>query len=127
MLRTLLQLLGPDAVLLRRYACQAVAYSLLCGLTISAQVPVLSHLLAGDARAALPWLALLLAGVALCWIGRRYVEQAGVRVGVCVLQGGRQRLGDHVARLPVGWFTADNTAWLGHLITQGMMAVAQLP
>lgn len=127
MLRTLLQLLGPDAVLLRRYACQAVAYSLLCGLTISAQVPVLSHLLAGDARAALPWLALLLAGVSLCWIGRRYVEQAGVRVGVCVLQGGRQRLGDHVARLPVGWFTADNTAWLGHLITQGMMAVAQLP
>lgn len=127
MLKTLLQLLGPDAVLLRRYACQAVAYSLLCGLTITALVPVLSHLLAGDARAALPWLALLLAGVALSWIGRRYVEQAGVRVGVCVLQGGRQRLGDHVARLPVGWFTADNTAWLGHLITQGMMAVAQLP
>lgn len=127
MLKTLLQLLGPDAALLRRYACQAVAYSVLCGLTITTLVPVLGHLLAGDARAALPWLALLLAGVALCWIGRRYVEQAGVRVGVCVLQGGRQRLGDHVARLPVGWFTADNTAWLGHLITQGMMAVAQLP
>uniref|UniRef100_UPI001C4F5FDF ABC transporter ATP-binding protein n=1 Tax=Pseudomonas bubulae TaxID=2316085 RepID=UPI001C4F5FDF len=44
-----------------------------------------------------------------------------------LLQGARQRIGDHVARLPLGWFTTQNTGHLGHVITQGMMAVAQLP
>ncbi|WP_313492541.1 ABC transporter ATP-binding protein, partial [Achromobacter animicus] len=53
--------------------------------------------------------------------------RAGVRVGVSILQAGRHRLGDHVARLPVGWFTPQNTARLSHVVTQGMMTVAQLP
>ncbi|MGJ7530110.1 ABC transporter ATP-binding protein [Variovorax sp. GB1P17] len=127
MLKTFVQLLGADALVFRRYAWMAVLYGLLSGLTITALVPVLSHLLAGDARAAALWLVALLAGMAACWAWRRKVERAGVRVGVAVLQGGRHRIGDHVARLPVGWFTPDNTARLGHVITQGMMATAQLP
>ncbi len=127
MLKTLIELLGEDARFLRRYAWMAVAYGVLCGLTIALLVPVLTHLLGGDVRAAAPWLATLLAGVAICWGWRRRVEQAGVRVGVAVLQGGRHRLGEHVARLPVGWFTPQNTARIGHVVTQGMMAVAQLP
>ncbi|GAB2815496.1 ABC transporter ATP-binding protein [Comamonas piscis] len=55
------------------------------------------------------------------------MEQAGVGVGVAILQTGRHRLGAHVARLPMGWFNAQNTAKVSHLVTQGMMAVAQLP
>ncbi|MCK9509602.1 MAG: ABC transporter ATP-binding protein/permease [Pigmentiphaga sp.] len=127
MLRTLVQLLGDDAPTFRRYAWMAVAYGVLCGLTITALIPVLTHLLGGEVKEAVPWLAVLLIGVAVCWSWRRYVEQAGVRVGVAILQGARHRLGDHVARLPVGWFTPQNTARLGHVVTQGMMAVAQLP
>ncbi|MFT3804431.1 MAG: ABC transporter ATP-binding protein [Burkholderiaceae bacterium] len=127
MLKTFVRLLGEDARLLRRYAWMALAYGLLCGLSIALLVPVLARLLAGDPRAAAPWLAALLIGAAACWAWRRQVEQAGVRVGVAVLQGGRHRLGEHVARLPVGWFTPQNTARIGHVATQGMMAVAQLP
>ena len=70
---------------------------------------------------------MLLAGVIACWAWRRRVEQAGVRVGTTVLQTARHRLGDHVASLPVGWFTPQNTARLSHIVTQGTMAVAQLP
>ena len=73
------------------------------------------------------WLLVTLAGMAVCWACRRRVERAGVAVGVALLQGARQRIGDHVARLPLGWFTTQNTGHLGHVITQGMMAVAQLP
>ena len=127
MLRTLVQLLGDDAPIFRRYAWMAVAYGVLCGLTITALIPVLTHFLGGEVKEAVPWLAVLLIGVAVCWSWRRYVEQAGVRVGVAILQGARHRLGDHVARLPVGWFTPQNTARLGHVVTQGMMTVAQLP
>lgn len=127
MLKALMQLLGDDAPVFRRYVWMAVVYGVLCGLTITALVPVLTHLLGGDVQQTVPWLTVLLAGLAVCWVLRRYVEQVGVRVGVAILQGARHRLGDHVAGLPVGWFTPQNTARLGHVVTQGMMAVAQLP
>lgn len=127
MLKTIARLLGNEVHLLRRYGWLAVAYGLACGLTIVAAAPLLTYLLTGEARQAGPWLAALLAGVACCGALRLPVERAGVRVGVAVLQAGRHRLGDHVARLPVGWFTAQNTARLTHVVTQGMMTVAQLP
>ncbi|MBE3027396.1 ABC transporter ATP-binding protein [Janthinobacterium sp. BJB1] len=127
MLKTFIQLLGDDAPVFRRYCAMALAYGVLSGLTITALVLALGRLLAGDAGGAALWLLVLLAGLVACWGWRRQVEKAGVRVGVTVLQGARQRLGDHVARLPVGWFTPENTAKLGHVITQGMMNVAQLP
>lgn len=127
MLKTLVQLLGNDAALLRRYGWMTVGYGLLCGLTMATLLPVLGHLLAADIGAAGAWLMALAAGVLGCWYCRRQVEQAGVRVGVAVLQGGRHRLGEHVAGLPSGWFTPANKARTSHLITQGMMAVAQLP
>lgn len=127
MLKTLMQLLGSDAPILRRYAWMAVIYGVLCGLTIAAVVPVLTHLLNNGVRQTVPWLSVVLAGMLICWVMRRRVEQAGVRVGVAILQGGRHRFGKHVAGLPVGWFTPQNTARLSHVVTQGMMAVAQLP
>lgn len=127
MLKTFVRLLGEDAPTLRRYAVMAVFYGLLSGLTLITLVPLISHLLAGDALEAGRWLVALLSGVTACALWRRTLDKAGVAVGVAVLQGARQRVGDHVARLPVGWFSAQNSARLGHLITQGMMALAQLP
>lgn len=127
MLKTFVRLLGNEVHWLRRYGWLAAAYGLACGLTIAATAPLLTHLLVGDARRAAPWLAALLAGVACCGALRLPVERAGVRAGVAILQAGRHWLGDHVARLPVGWFTPQNTAHLSHVVTQGMMTVAQLP
>jgi ATP-binding cassette subfamily B protein len=127
MMKTFLQLLGADAPVFRRYALMAVLYGLLSGLTITALVPVLTRLLAGDTGGASLWIVVLLAGVIACWAWRRRVEKAGIGVGIAVLQGGRHRIGDHVARLPVGWFTPENTARLNHVVSHGIMEVAQLP
>lgn len=127
MLKTFVQLLGDDARLLRRYTWMAVVYGVLCGLTITALIPLLAHWLRGDWHAAMGWLCVLLLGVLLSWAGRRAVEQAGIRVGVAVLQSGRHRLGNHMACLPIGWYTPENTARIGHVVTQGMMGIAQLP
>ena len=127
MLKTFNQLLGEDARVLRRYLWMTLVYGLLCGLTIVTLVPVLTRLLNGDVRSAEQWLTALVIGVLVCWALRRTVEKAGIRVGIAVLQRGRHRLGDHVARLPVGWFSAQNTARLSHLASQGMMELAQLP
>ncbi|MBD8684710.1 ABC transporter ATP-binding protein [Pseudomonas sp. CFBP 13719] len=127
MLNTFLRLLGNDADVLYRYLGLTLLYGLLNGLTIVAVIPVLTGLLGHDITAATRGLVPMLVGVALCWALRRVVEKAGVRFGMAVLQTGRHRLSEHVARLPVGWFDPDNTARLSHVSTQGMMALAQLP
>ncbi|QMV72413.1 ABC transporter ATP-binding protein [Comamonas piscis] len=127
MLKTLNLLLGEQAPLLRRYAWMAALYGVLCGLCTALLLPLMTQLLQAQWRGAGAWLLALLAAVVLAWWWRGRVEQAGVGVGVAVLQTGRHRLGAHVARLPMGWFNAQNTAKVSHLVTQGMMAVAQLP
>ena len=127
MLNTFLRLLGDDANVLHRYLGLTLLYGLLNGLTIVAAVPVLDGLLGHDVPAAARWLGPMLIGVVVCWALRRSVEKAGVRFGMAVLQTGRHRLSEHIARLPVGWFDPDNTARLSHVSTQGMMALAQLP
>ncbi|MBV4504560.1 ABC transporter ATP-binding protein/permease [Pseudomonas sp. BW13M1] len=127
MLGIFVRLLGADAVFLRRYLRLALVYGVLCGLTIVTLMPILRHLLGNQLEAAGQWLALLALGVVVCWYLRRRVEKAGIAVGIAVLRGGRQRLGEHVGTLPVGWFSAANTARLSHVTTQGMMEIAQLP
>ena len=127
MLKTLQLLLGPQAPLLRRYAWMAALYGALCGLCTALLLPLMAQLLQGQWQGAGRWLLALLAAVAAAWWWRGRVEQAGVGVGVAILQTGRHRLGAHVARLPMGWFSAQNTARVSHLVTQGMMAVGQLP
>ncbi|NIF29009.1 ABC transporter ATP-binding protein [Pantoea sp. Tr-811] len=127
MLKTFIRLLGDNAQAARRYLVMTVLYGVFSGLTLSALAPVMLHLLHNEMRAAAAWLIGLTVGMALCWAWRRRVEQAGIGLAVAVLQDGRQHLGAHVAQLPLGWFTPANSARLGHVITQGTMAVAQLP
>ncbi|MET0314766.1 MAG: ABC transporter ATP-binding protein, partial [Hansschlegelia sp.] len=127
MIETIAFLIGDDAPLLRRYLRLALAYGALCGLTLAGVAPVLARLLAGDTGGAGLWLAVLLAGALGCWLLRRVVEEAGIRVGTALLKGARHRIGDHVARLPVGWFTPENTTELSHLVTHGILQLSQLP
>jgi len=127
MMKMLLRLLADDAAVFRRYLSMAVLYGVLSGATIAAVAPALGNLLRGEGGAAVRWLAILLTGVVACWLLRRRVETAGIGVGIAVLGGARQRIGDHVASLPVGWFSSDNTARLAHVVTHGMMEIAQLP
>ena len=111
----------------RRYAWMAVALGILNGLTITALVPVVTHLLEGDLRATAMWLAVLAVGLLVCSVWRGKVEKASVQVRITVLQSSRHRLGDHIARLPVGWFTPQNTARLNHVLTHGMFELSELP
>lgn len=127
MLMTFLRLLGEDAHVFRRYGWMAITLGILNGLTLTLLVPVLERLLAHDVRGAGFWLTALAAGLLLCWAWRRRVEQASVAVQVAVLQGCRHRIGDHIARLPVGWFTPQNTARLNHVMTHGMFELSELP
>ncbi|RQV08986.1 ABC transporter ATP-binding protein [Burkholderia cenocepacia] len=121
------RLLGDDAPIFRRYAWKSVFLGILNGLVLLALVPLLRHLLAGDLGGSWIWLVLLGMGLVICWAWRRQVEQASVQVRIAVLRGCRHRIGDHIARLPVGWFTSRSTARLGHILTHGMFELSELP
>ncbi|HDR9833754.1 TPA: ABC transporter ATP-binding protein [Burkholderia multivorans] len=127
MFANFVRLLGDDAPVFRRYAWKSVFLRILNGLTLVALAPLLGHLLAGDLRAAWIWLVVLGMGLVIGWAWRRQVEHASVQVRIAVLRGCRHRIGDHIARLPVGWFTAQNTTRLGHMLTHGMFELSELP
>lgn len=93
MLKTFVRLLGESAPAWRRYLLMTVLYGVFSGLTISTLAPLMLHLLNSEIRAASAWLAVLAAGMTLCWAWRRQVEQAGISLAVAVLQGGRQHIG----------------------------------
>ncbi|OKB64331.1 ABC transporter ATP-binding protein [Serratia marcescens] len=127
MLKTFMRLLGNDAAIFRRYIAMAVLYGICCGLTVATLAPIVSHLLQEELVSAAGWLAVLFVGVLLSWLLRKRVDFSGMNVGSSLLLTARQRIGDHVATLPIGWFTPANTARLSHVVSQGMMEVAQLP
>ncbi|MDZ5602776.1 ABC transporter ATP-binding protein [Pseudomonas sp. RP23018S] len=127
MLNTFTTLLGTHTAALRHYLLCSALYGLLSGLTLSLLAPILSALLHGDSTQAGLWLMALAGALGLGWPLRLWVERAGVAVALDLLRNGRQHLGEHVARLPLGWFSTAHTARLGHLINHGLMALAQLP
>ncbi|AIR90875.1 ABC transporter ATP-binding protein [Pseudomonas cremoricolorata] len=127
MLNTLRTLLGEHTSTLRHYLLCSVLYGLLSGLTLCLLVPILRCLLRGELAAASLWLLTLACTMLLGWRGRLALERTGVAVAFALLREGRQRLGEHVASLPLGWFSPAHTARLGQLIGPGMMALAQLP
>ena len=121
MIKTFLKLLGDDASIFRQYVLMAALYGLISGLTMVSLVPIITHLLNNEIRQVYTWLIVLFVGVLISWLLRRKVENAGMNVGAASLSTARQRLGDHISGLPVGWFTPDNTSRLSHVISQGMM------
>ncbi len=127
MFKNFKQLLGSDAHLWAKYLRKAIIYGVLSGLTMTFFIPVMSYLLQGDIKNAVFWFVPLIVGVFFCLKLRQVTDEAGIRMGEGLLRNARHRIGDHVATLPVGWFTPDNNARLSHVISKGIMEVAQLP
>lgn len=104
---------------LRRQVAGYAAAGVLQGVSIATLIPILRHLIAGDHTAALVWIgvaavAFLAASVALTITARH-----GYRIGVFeVSEGITRRLADHVARLPMGWFTAGRRGQFSTLVEE---------
>lgn len=127
MFKTFKQLLGHDSDLWVKYLRKAIIYGILSGLTMTFFIPVISYLLQGNVKSAVFWFVPLIVGVFLSLKLRQITDESGIRMGEGLLRNARHRIGDHVATLPVGWFTPDNNARLSHVISKGIMEVAQLP
>ncbi|NBE97297.1 ABC transporter ATP-binding protein [Nonomuraea sp. KC401] len=110
---------------LRRSLLAMTVYGVLQGLSFAMLVPVLRALLSGEAVG--PWLAAFAVVVAATAVASYVQAQYGYAVGLAALRTLYHRLGDHVAGLPVGWFSADRVGRLGQLVGKGVMDVMSVP
>ncbi|ANY08121.1 ABC transporter ATP-binding protein [Pseudonocardia sp. HH130630-07] len=127
MIRDLMTILGPahDRAV-RTYLAWLVAYSVLQGLAMVALYPVLTALLAGDPGTA--WRRLLVVAVlvvATC-VARYQQAMQGFALAIVTLTTLHRRLGDHVASLPLGWFSGERTGRLSRSATNGTLMVTNV-
>ncbi|MFY7067805.1 ABC transporter ATP-binding protein [Nocardiopsis changdeensis] len=122
MIRMLLRVLGDEyARPVRRTVVLMTAAAVAEGLACALLVPVLRALFGDDPGGALPWLAAFGAAVAGYGVLRYLADLSGFRAGTTLLRGVYHRLGDHLARLPVGWYTGDRVGEVSGLAGRGVL------
>lgn len=128
MIRTLIGVAGDEArATLRRNLLGLVTEAVLMGVGFVLLVPFLRALFEGETGAAWIWLGVM-AGVLLIYAVVRYRTQlAGYRAAIGLASVLFARLGDHIARLPLGWFGAERVGQVGRLTSQGVIDVMGVP
>ncbi|MEV6062635.1 ABC transporter ATP-binding protein [Nocardia asteroides] len=122
MIRILLRVLGNQyAGPVRRTVALMTATAIVEGLSYLLLVPVLRELFGADPGAARPWLVAF-GGAVACYAVLRYVSDlAGFRAGTTLLRGTYHRLGDHLARLPIGWYGPQRVGEVSVLASRGVL------
>lgn len=127
MIRSLVTLLGPaHAARLYRYLGWLVTSAVLQGLAVALLVPILHALFAGDLPTAMAWLAGLAAMAVLTCIAHYQQAMKGFALALVVLTTLHDRLGQHLAGLPLGWFNSEKVGRLSRSATSGTLMVTGL-
>ncbi|KAB2352281.1 ABC transporter ATP-binding protein [Actinomadura rudentiformis] len=128
MIRRLARYLDPeDAVLISRYFRWTIVSSILQGVTLAFIIPVLRAVLTGDTTATAGWLVGFCIAAVVSWRVEYLATLKGFDTAGELLTTLRYRIGDHVAALPLGWFTPANTSTLGLTLSKGVMDILALP
>lgn len=91
------------------------------GLSYALLVPVLRALFGSEPADAWPWLVAFGAAVAVYAALRYRSDLSGFRVGTVLLRGMYHRLGDQLARLPIGWYSAGRVGDVSVLASRGLL------
>jgi ATP-binding cassette, subfamily B, bacterial IrtB/YbtQ len=128
MIRLLLRVLGESygrpvrrtlALMSLRAIVEGVSYALL--------VPLLRALLGKHPADAWPWLGGFAAAFVLCAVLSYRSVLTGFRTGGELSRGLHHRLGDQLARLPLGWFTPSRIGDVSGLTSRSVMQVMSVP
>lgn len=122
MIRMLLRVLGREyARPLRRTVTLMTATAMAEGLSYALLVPVLRALFGSTPDDVWPWLTAFGAAIAF-YAALRYISDlSGFLVGTSMLRGMYHRLGDHLARLPTGWYEAGRVGEMSVLASRGVL------
>ncbi|MGY0063150.1 ABC transporter ATP-binding protein [Streptomyces sp. LZ34] len=122
MIRMLLRVLGREyAQPMRRTVALMTTTAVAEGLSYALLVPVLRALFGDTPGDAWPWLIAFGAAVAVYATLRYISDLSGFRVGAALLRGMYHRLGDHLARLPIGWYSAGRVGEVSVLASRGVL------
>ena len=122
MIRMLLRVLGHEyAPPVRRTVALMTVTAVAEGLSYALLVPVLRALFGSDPAAARPWMIAFGAAVAVYAVLRYLSDLSGFRVGTTLLRGMYHRLGDHLARLPIGWYSGSRVGEVSVLASRGVL------
>ncbi|MGW1893515.1 ABC transporter ATP-binding protein [Streptomyces sp. NPDC002004] len=128
MIRLLLRVLGDEhARPLRRTLSLMTATAVAEGLSYALLVPMLDAVFGGEPRDAWPWLGAFASAAAVCAVLRYRSDVSGFRVGAALSRGLHHRLGDHLARLPLGWFTPRRVGDVSVLAGRSVLQVMAVP
>ncbi|MGW0818006.1 ABC transporter ATP-binding protein [Streptomyces viridiviolaceus] len=122
MIRTLLRVLGREyAQPLRRTVALMTMTAVAEGLSYALVVPVLRELFGDTPEDAWPWL-IGFGGAIAVYAALRYISDlSGFHIGTALLRGMYHRLGDHLARLPVGWYSTNRLGEVSVLASRGVL------
>ncbi|MEU4077967.1 ABC transporter [Streptomyces venezuelae] len=122
MIRMLLRVLGHEyAQPVRRTVTLMTTTAVVEGLSYALLVPVLRALFGSTPEDAWPWLIAFGSAVAV-YAALRYVsDRSGFHTGTTLLRGTYHRLGDHLARLPIGWYDAARLGEVSVLASRGVL------
>ncbi|MCF8609757.1 ABC transporter ATP-binding protein/permease [Gordonia sp. HY285] len=96
---------------------QAAAFVLL--------IPLLESLFDGDTGAAGVWLAVMAGVVVVAAVAGYFQSLLGLKLGVGMLRGVSHRLGDHLAALPLGWFSGRTTASITRTVVADVREIVE--
>lgn len=106
---------------MRRTLALMTTTAIVEGMSYALLAPVLRALLGDTPDRAWPWLAAFGATVAAYAILRYLSDLSGFRVGTALLRGVYHRLGDHLTRLPLGWYGTARVGEVSALAGQGVL------
>ncbi|MGH8876197.1 MAG: ABC transporter ATP-binding protein [Stackebrandtia sp.] len=122
MIRMLLRVLGNEyARPIRRTVALMTTTAIVEGLSYALLVPVLRELFSGRPGDAWPWLIGFGAAVAVYGVLRYVSDLSGFLAGTTLLGGMYHRLGDHLARLPIGWYDSGRVGQLSVTASSGVL------
>ncbi|GAA5066478.1 ABC transporter ATP-binding protein [Nocardia callitridis] len=122
MIRTLLRILGEQhARPVRSTLALMTTTAIVEGLSYALLVPILRALFGNTPADAWPWLIAFGATVAGYAVLRYLSDLSGFRVAATLLHSVFHRFGDHLVRLPLGWFTARRTGEVSTLGSEGVL------
>jgi ATP-binding cassette subfamily B protein len=118
----LLRVLGHQyAGPVRRTVALMTATAVAEGLSYALLVPVLRALFGSTPGDAVPWLIAFGAAVVIYAALRYTSDLSGFRSATALLHGMYHRLGDHLARLPIGWYSARRVGEVSVLASSGVL------
>ncbi|MEM9724757.1 MAG: ABC transporter ATP-binding protein [Pseudomonadota bacterium] len=128
MIAGLPEVAGPEVARdLRRNGAAIAVEAVVVGLGFILLVPALRHLFSGEVTEAWAMVGALALVTAFYGVMRFFSQVRGYKIGVNMAGVIFERLGRHIAQLPLGWFDVSQTGRLGRLTSQGVIEVITVP